>query len=477
MKKIFKILGVCAGLMSVPTLHAKVVLPEIIGDHMVLQQNTDVKLWGTAAAQKVVEITVSWNNQTYKVQSESDGSWIASIPTPQASYTPHTILFDDGEQTTIGNVLIGEVWFCSGQSNMEMPLNGFRNCPIEGANETIATAAQWKGIRMATIEKTGHLTPQQNCKGAWKESNPTNAPWFSATAFYFAQMLNRVLDVPVGIINCSWGGSKVEGWLPEEIVAGYPDVDLKKERIKPANGDWNWLTPTIMYNGMLYPLKNYTIKGFLWYQGESNVGRHATYAERLSTLVAHWRSLWQLGELPFYLVEIAPHDYGEGIAGALLREAQFKAAEIIPNSGIISTNDLVEDYELPNIHPKDKKEVGNRLAYMALNRTYGYRNIDCDGISFKSMNVEGNTATISFHGAEDGFNRMIGMEGFEIAGEDHLFYPAKAEIVNHTQIKLTSDSVKAPVAVRYCFRNFMPGNVADLRGLPLFPFRTDTWSE
>lgn len=326
---------------------AKVTLPDIMSDNMVLQQQTEACLWGKANANAEVTIRPSWNRETYKVTAGADGKWIAKIKTPTASYNAYTISISDGEEIILNNVLVGEVWFCSGQSNMEMPLRGFWNCPIAGANETIATSSKWKGIRVATVEKNGQLQPVDECKGSWKVSNPENAPAFSATAFNFAMMMNQVLDIPIGIINCSWGGSMVEGWLPREIVSQYPDIDLKRDIRKEDGHDWwHYLSPTLMYNGMLKPLQNYTIKGFLWYQGESNVGKHKTYAERLKTMVELWRKEWGLGELPFYYVEIAPFNSTETTGCALLREAQFQAQSIIPSSGMISTNDLVEPYEI-----------------------------------------------------------------------------------------------------------------------------------
>ena len=192
-------------------------------------------------------------------------------------------------------------------------------------------------------------------------------------------------------------------------------------------------------------------------------------------MVELWRKEWGLGELPFYYVEIAPFGSKETNGSAFLRESQFKAQSIISNSGMISTNDLVEEYEKDNIHPKNKTDVGKRLAYMALKRTYGFKGIEDMGPVYKSMEVKDGIAILSFENAKDGFNRLNGMEGFEIAGEDKVFYPAEAEVYNNLQIKVKSDKVKNPVAVRYCFRDFKPGNVANLRELPMYPFRTDNW--
>ena len=472
MKKI--ILGFILFLVCSAVSFAKVKLPDIIGDNMVLQQNTQVKLWGEATPNRKITITTSWNNLTYNGVSDAKGNWVVLVATPKASYQKHEIVINDGEKTTLKNVLIGEVWFCSGQSNMQMPLNGFWNCPIEGANALIATSGQFKHIRVATIPNVGKTEPQSSCEGKWMESNPENAAQFSATAFHFAMMLSKSLDIPVGIINCSWGGSTVEGWMKKEILQNYPDVDLSlagTDKIHPM------LQPMIMYNGMLKPLVNYTIKGFLWYQGESNVGRHQTYADRLATMVKLWREEWGLGELPFYFVEIAPFEYGEEDAAAYLREAQFNAQRLIPNSGMISTNDLVEDYERKNIHPKNKTKVGERLCYMALANTYGFKNsVWCYGPSYKSMEINEGKAYISFDHAQEGFSREEGIIGFEMAGADKIFYPAEAKADFNKKIVVVScDKVKEPAAVRYCFRNFLIGNLYNHRELPVVPFRTDNW--
>ncbi|WP_291557641.1 sialate O-acetylesterase [Bacteroides sp.] len=470
MKKLITI--TCLMMMQAGAM-AKIVLPEILSDNMVLQQQTDVCLWGKADSDKEITICPSWTNNVYRTMSDKDGKWIIKIETPSASYQTYAITLSDGEETKLSNILIGEVWFCSGQSNMEMPLRGFWDAPIEGANELIATASKWKGIRVATIGRDGQTEPVDYCRGSWKVSNPENAPEFSATGFNFAMMMNQILDIPIGIINCSWGGSTVEGWLPREIVAEYPDIDLERD-IRREDGWWHYTSPTLMYNGMLHPLQNYTIKGFLWYQGEANVGKHNTYAERLRTMVELWRKEWGLGELPFYYVEIAPFNSPETNLFALLRESQFKAQSMIPNSGMISTNDLVMPYEMKNIHPKNKTDVGKRLAYMALSKTYGVRGIEAYGPVYKSMYMKDGDVYLTFDNAPEGFNRMSDMEGFEMAGEDKVFYPAEAEACGN-QIKVTCENVKNPVAVRYGFRDYKPGNVANLRSLPLYPFRTDNW--
>ena len=463
-----------SALFFASTLFAKITLPEILSDNMVLQQNTSVKIWGKSKANANIVVTPSWNNKKIQTKSDANGNWLTVLETPAGSFTKHSITLSDGETLTLNNILIGEVWLASGQSNMEMPLNGFWNNPIKDANETIALSGQNKGIRFATVPKTAAYTPQETVAGSWKESTPENAAWFSATAYHFAKMLYDVLDVPVGIIVSSWGGTKVEGWTNREILETYPDVDLDEKAIEALHP---MSRPLLMYNAMIKPLTNYTIKGFIWYQGESNVGRNDVYAQRLANMVKLWRTDWGLGELPFYYAEIAPWIYGDGetgISAALLRETQFKAQSVIPNSGMITTNDLVEKYEDRNIHPRNKTDVGKRLAYLALSQTYDLKSIASRGPEYKSMEIKDGKIHLSFNYADEGFNRMDEAEGFEIAGNDKVFVPADVEVdLNNRLIIVSHKDILNPVAARYCFRNFQIGNMANTRELPMVPFRTD----
>lgn len=457
------------------TAEAKIKLPQIISDNMVLQQLTDVKLWGKAEPYAKVTVRPSWTKKKYVCDSDSAGNWLVRVATPAAGYEPRTITFSDGEKISVKNVLIGEVWFCSGQSNMEMPVHGFSNCPLMDANETVATANRYKGkLRTVKIGKGTPVTPQDTCTGKWDECTPETAFWFTAVGFHFAASIHAALDVPVGIINSSWGGSTVEGWLDRETLETYPDVDLSaagNPKVHPM------YQPMIMYNGMIKPLVNYTIRGFLWYQGESNVPRYETYAARQADMVKLWRKEWGLGNLPFYYVEIAPYGYSfEGNKSAYLREQQFKAQAMIPNSGMVGTNDLVEPYEEYNIHPKNKTQIGQRLSYLALTNDYGFKHLYCYGPSFQSLEIKDGKAKVKFDNAPDGFNRRE-FDGFEIAGEDRVFYPAKAVTVSNDRlvVVVSSEQVKEPVAVRYCFKDFRIGNMANVRELPAIPFRTDNW--
>ena len=462
-----------AALAAIATfsLDAKITLPSVIGDNMVLQQKTDAALWGKAEPGSKVTVKASWAKKPVSVTASADGKWETRIATPEAG-GPYSLEISDGEAIVLNDILIGEVWFCSGQSNMEMPVRGFDNQPVEGSAEAILGARPERPIRMCTVQKNTSCSPLEDCTAKWEKNTPEAVKEASATAYFFADYLQKILDVPVGILISDWGGTPVESWMDKETMKGFPEFDLSF--LDTPGADFNAFMPCTLFNAMVSPVIPYTLKGFLWYQGESNVGKHKTYAERLKTMVELWRKEWGLGELPFYFVEIAPYGSSENYYSALLREAQFNAQKIIPNSGMISTNDLVENYEQYNIHPKDKSNVGKRLAYMALSNTYQIKGIEAVGPVYKSMEIKDGVALLSFDNAGGGFNRMTDIQGFEIAGEDKVFYPAKAEL-NGGQIKVSSDKVPTPAAVRYGFRDFKPGNVANIRELPLYPFRTDNW--
>ncbi|MDR3220093.1 MAG: hypothetical protein LBU22_14170 [Dysgonamonadaceae bacterium] len=446
-------------------------LAPMLTDNMIVQQFDSVRLWGEADPNSLIEIISSWGSFA-RGQVNSDGRWEVKVKTPPASYEKQTITFRNGTaKKVLHNVLVGEVWFVSGQSNMEMPLRGFDGCPIINANEVIANSGKYKYIHFSTIKTVpGKLKPEEYVVGGdWKVSSPENAPEFSATAYYFAMQMSDILNVPIGIVNCSWGGTRVEAWLTEEILKGYSNVNLADAG---STQGVVYLQPMIAYNSMFKPASKYTVKGILWYQGESNVG-HPDYAKRLATMVDLWRKDFGR-ELPFYIAEITPYQYGEGDQGAFLREQQFIASKTIPKSGFVCTNDLIRDYETWQIHPIDKKSVGERFAFLALNDTYGKTTIAAKSPEYISMQVNEKSIIITFDNARDGFSRTFNIEGFEIAGEDKIFHPAKA-FAGGASVFLNSEKVPNPVAARYCFRNFQVGNLYSLRGLPTVPFRTDEW--
>jgi sialate O-acetylesterase len=342
-------------LISSSDLSAEIKLPAIFGDNMVLQQNTDVSIWGKATSGATVKITTSWNRKTYTARAENDGSWKLKVNTPPAG-GPYDISISDGKAITLRNVLIGEVWVCSGQSNMEMPVKGYMNQPVLGSNETIATSSN-PAIRLFTVKKESNLKPQENFTGSWTTCEPENVSSFSATAYYFGLMLNKVLKVPVGLINTSWGGTRIEPWMSEE---GLKKFDFVKLPDKNQKGTLSPQTPTVLFNSMINPMTGYGIRGAIWYQGESNRNEPEQYLQLLPGMIQNWRNLWNIGDFPFYYVQIAPYDYGlNGLNSAFLREAQLKASEALPNTGMACIMDIGEK---DCIHPADKNHTSTARA-------------------------------------------------------------------------------------------------------------------
>lgn len=462
------------------TAEAEIRLPDIISDHMVLQQQADARLWGWSDPEVTICIRPEWG-ESQTVRSDSAGFWEVSVPTPAASEKQYSIVISgSGSEITISDVLIGEVWFCSGQSNMQMPLKGFPWQPVENSLDAIVTAGNYPQIRMANVGRRSSYEPQVAVDGKWLESNPGNAAEFSAVGYFFARRLNEILHVPVGIINCSYGGSKVEGWLPKWKLDEYPGFDVEKERLTPDSVLRGWDRINVMYNAMLHPLTRYTIKGFAWNQGEANVGHYQNYAAHLADMVRIWRDEWGLGDLPFYSVEIPAWHYNDpdGTSAALLREAQRESVRLIPNSGIVSTVDLVYPHEFHDIHASRKQEIGDRLAYIALSDTYRMKGIPRLYPTFKAMTVDGNKAELQFNGIQGGMSPHHEIIGFEVAGNDRKFYQAKASADRNTHIiKVTCDSIDKIESVRYCFKNFAIGTLRSTQGLPLMPFRTDNWDK
>ena len=482
MKRVMMIMAVAALTM---TAEAKVRLPHMIGHNMVIQQQTEVRLWGWDKPKQKVTVTTSWSTEQATATADKDGRWLVKVKTPKASFEPQTITFDDGEATTVSNVLVGEVWVCAGQSNMEMPVKGFGNCPVEDHNEVILDAVNHPGVRSLKIPSTMRMEPQDDAQCQWQVCSPQTVGEFSATGYFFARLLSQSLNIPVGIIEANKGGSRVESWLTKENLQKHTSEPTDTMGIVNFKPEYDYQRALLWGNGTFNPILNYTVKGILFYQGCSNVGDPGNqYSERLKLLVEQWRGQFGLGEIPFYFVEIAPYHYDNvnGDWGARLREQQYRAQQIIPNSSLVSTNDLVYPYETTQIHPAQKRQVGERLAYTALNRDYGFEQVWYKSSSYKDMTVKGDTILIHTqdnYWCDAPFEQM---EGFEIAGEDKVFYPAEARHFWQPggdywdeAIMVKSPQVKKPVAVRYCFKNFQIGNVKNGGNLPLFPFRTDHW--
>lgn len=461
---------------------AKVKLPHVLASNMVLQQESDVKLWGKAKPNAKLTVKTSWDNKTYKATVANDSTWLVTVKTPKADNKPYQITFNDGEQTVLNNILMGEVWFCSGQSNMEMPMRGFDRQPLRGTNAIIAKQKPTTPIRMfITDSKKGSWvrqfskTPQDDCYGEWLDNSPENVSVTSAAAYFFATYLQDVLDTPVGLIVSTLGGAKVEPWMSREAISQFKDIklDILSNDKKPNI----WQDPCVLYNAKIAPFLNYNIKGFLWYQGESNRNNADQYRYLMEAFVKDLRSKWGLGELPFYFVQIAPYAYKDsnGMSGAKLREVQALNAKEIPNSGMVCTLDI----GAPNfIHPVDKETVGTRLALLALGQTYGKKGFGYLTPTYKSMEKKDGKIYINIDNAPYGgvCPMWTSLKGFEIAGEDKVFHPAFAEVEEKTcRLAVSSKDVPNPVAVRYCYKNYAEASVFNLYGLPLAPFRTDNW--
>lgn len=454
---------------------AKVKPASIFTDHMVLQQQSNVALWGWAKPSANVKITTSWNKKTYTASADAKGKFKIKVATPSAG-GPFEISFNDGELLVIKDILIGEVWFCGGQSNMEMPMKGFKSQPIIGSNEAILKAKN-SNIRLYTVPRSSFTTKQENSKPSdWKLAQPESVANFSATAYYFGSLLSELLNVPIGLINDSYGGSSIEAWMSPEDLQSFPEIKIPKpaDTIKEVNR-----TPTTLYNGMLYPVIGYGIRGAIWYQGESNYERPAQYLDLFPLMVSSWRKAWENGEFPFYYAQIAPFDYAsfqpnaiEKPNSAFIRDAQRKAQAKIPNSGMAVLMDIGE---FKNIHPAHKKQGGERLAYWALAQTYGIKGFGFTSPNYESITIDQEKAVIKFQNAANGltsFGKDLTL--FEIAGEDRKFYPAKANITG-SSVTLTATEVKTPVAVRYAFKDFVVGDLFGNDGLPVSSFRTDNW--
>lgn len=461
-------------------LGAKVRLPSLLGDNMVLQRNSAPCLWGWTDPGRTVKVKTSWDGASYKVKADKDGKWSVNVATGDAG-GPYDITISDGESLTLSNVLLGEVWICSGQSNMEMPVQGYFGQPAYGAVETMAEASSFPEIRMFTVQRDSTRVVREDCKGEWMCSTPRNVGAFSAVGYHFGKTLSRYINVPIGLVSTVWGGSNIESWMSSESLASIEyDRDFKDEYYFPDS---------ILYNGMIAPLTNYAAKGFIWYQGEANHLNYYDYKTMFVEMVRQWREAWGDESMPFYFVEIAPYRYdgAELRAIPLLWEQQEAALKEIPHSGMAGTIDLGL---FSIIHEPDKPRVGQRLAYLALSRDYGVEGVPADAPTYKSMRIEESKAVLSFNNLAkpddqsdprsfswlDASGKVISVKGFEIAGEDKVFYPATARLRWYdNEIEVYADQVPVPASVRYGFRNWVEANVKTTMDQPLLPFRTDDW--
>lgn len=460
---------VCAGLLAVTAAQAKITLPSVVGDHMVLQQKTSVKLWGHSDTGKKVKIKASWGKSVVSAVPDATGYWEASLLTSQAG-GPYEIELSDGDKMVLQDILIGEVWYCSGQSNMEMPVKGFRGQPVADAQKTILAASPKRDLRLFTVKRAFANTLQEELTGQWMCNSPEAVAQFSATAYFFGNQLQTTLGIPVGLVHASWSGSKIEPWMSSETLRPFSDIqipDTSALNVRNAN-----ITPSALYNAMVYPLKNLAVKGIIWYQGESNSTNPAQYKALFSAWTAQMRSFFRNDSLPVFFAEIAPYRSSDkmGVNLPLFRECQLQSMHEIPNTGMAVLTDAGSE---KFIHSPHKSQVGERLAYWALNRTYGIDGFSYRAPEFNSCKLQEGKVEVKFDYADNGLiPENAEIHGFELGDAAGNFYPASATIVNgSSRVSVWCDSVPVPVEVRYSFRNYYPGNLLNTVGIPVVAFR------
>ena len=442
-------------------------LPSIIGDHMVLQENSNVKIWGWAEPNKEVLIIPSWSQDTVRTKSTGDTKWLASIQTPAADNRTYTLTVQTQQRKIeVKDILVGQVWLCGGQSNMNYSAaQGITDMQEELQKPMNPT------IRLFTVTRNSSPWYQEECEGKWQVCNAKSALWFSAVGYFFGKTLSEALSQPVGLINASWGGSPVETWTPASSMSKEPALKGMWTKNRKSKSPYNY-TIGSMYNAMIHPITNFALAGIVWYQGEANVG-HTSYADAFSLLIDSWRTRFGR-DLPFYFVQIAPYKYKHPNSGAEIREQQARVAASKDRTGMVVVSDLVEN--VGDIHPRRKQEVGRRLANWALAETYGKPGSKYRHATFASITVKGQKAIIAFNNAEGGIvSDGNPAEALEICDASMVFRPARAMIDQKDgSLIVWNDAVRKPVAVRYMFSNEGIGNLKDTAGLPVAPFRTDS---
>jgi len=461
---------------------AEIALPAIFSDHAVLQRDRPIVVWGTAAPGEAVEATLG--SQQAKTVADKTGKWSLTLPALPASATPVDLLIHGTNTVTLHDLLVGEVWLCSGQSNMEKPIGEQRGQkPVFHAEEELKTGDR-PLIRLLKIPKVKLSEPGKDVSANWMVCSPETLDKikFSATGFFFGRKLQDELKVPIGLIDSTWGGTRIEPWTPPGAFAAFPSLaEFAAAAQKPGTKAEN-LIPSTHYYGMIQPLAPFALRGVLWYQGESNlmeINDSATYPDKMEALIRGWREAWHEPELPFYYVQIAPHFYHllrrqviiSPESEAEFWEAQSRALRV-PHTGMVVTTDLVDD--LFDIHPRNKQDVGLRLALLALARTYDRKDLIDSGPVFSRWEVEGKEAKLFFNYTGQGLisRDKKPLSWFTIAGEDGVFYPADA-VIEGDHVTVSSRRVQKPANVRFAWDEAAQPNLANSAGLPAQPFRTD----
>jgi sialate O-acetylesterase len=482
-------------------LCAQLKLPAIISNNMVLQQNSKVALWGWAGPGEKVTITNNWNRKATTVTADASGKWLTYISTTKAG-GPYKLSFKASNAVDVNNILLGEVWLSSGQSNMEFFIGKTPNPSYTGIhnyNEVIKDA-EHPYIRLIDVPNKVAGEPQYEFKGSWKMCTTKTIDTFSAVAYFFAKEVNKATGFPVGIVDATWGGTPAESWTKKEVLQSDADLNeiliryqkamdvfpAENEKYKAVFAKWREdssktkgaapaapmgpthnKSPYKLYNGMIVPVQPYTIKGVIWYQGESNADRAFQYHKLFSAMIANWRSDWKNSKLPFYFVQISPHRS----QNAEIRDAQLYVYRNVRYTGMVVTTDNGDSLD---IHPRNKELVGRRLSLWALRNEYGKKDILVSGPLYKSMKVEGNKIRISFDFDKGLMAKDGELKEFTIAGDDQNFVPARAKIEGSTII-VWNDVIPRPKAVRFAWKNIPKPNFYNAEGLPASPFRTDGW--
>ncbi len=465
-------------------------LPGTMSDGMVLQRNTEAHIYGFGTPGKPVRVRTSWDKQTYSAVPGQDSLWCVAVRTADAGGPYSVEVWQGSDRRTIRDVLLGEVWLCAGQSNMQMPVQGYSSQPVTGAVEALAGAGRYRNVRLLQSPRVLREGPQEDVDACWQHAGPSSVAPFSAVGWFFAANLSEVLGVPVGMIEADWGATRIQPWMRRESAGA-----IHPQYVAPNAQNH----PQALFDCMVWPLHNYTLKGFLWYQGEGNKEHPEVYADLMAAMVSEWRAAFGGDEkMPFYYVMLAPFQYDNGydnarndhpgdLAAPLMWEAQQKALALIPGSDMAVTTDLGAERF---IHPCRKRDIADRLLLLALHGTYGEDAAGLDwrgplyrGVTFQDGYAEVEFETVGTLMPSDPREDRPLLRGFEIAGEDRVFHKASAWVERDGPYRFTnrvivqSPQVPHPVAVRYAFHNLPDGNLTNTLGLPAFPFRTDRWDD
>lgn len=447
-------------LVYVQPLLADISLPNIFSNDMVIQRESEVRLFGWASPNEEFEIYTGWNDRTFMVKTGNDAKWELLVNTPEAG-GPYEVRFKgNSNEIVLSNVMTGDVWLCSGQSNMEWSANsGIDNKQAEISN------ANYPGIRLFTVEKRTAPEPQENAHGEWTTCSPETMMDFSAVAYFFAKRVYQETNVPIGLIDASWGASCAEVWTPEDVFEKYPELLKAHESIKPNK--WVTIEPSSLYNGMIAPFVNFKIAGVLWYQGESNTANADSYKDLFTRMITSWRNARGY-VFPFYFVQIAPFKYGRQHEGAEVRNQQRLALEL-EKTGMVVTSDICT---VDDIHPQNKQDVGLRLANIALKEYYGITDNEVHSPLYKNIEIKDREVIVRFDHNQGLYSTGKTVSHFEIAGEDDVYYPAKARIKDE-MVYLSAKQVRMPKHVRFAWENTAIPNLFNSANLPASTFKSN----